>query len=69
MMLFSSSSESSHYDLLQVSPRQSPHTGTHLSPFLRHEQTLLPQGFLEETLHLHRMNFSILQWNLSYPVF
>ena len=41
---------------------------THFSPFLRHEQVLLPHGFLDESLHLHRMNFKRLSGATSLSV-
>ena len=42
----------------QPSPLQSLHTVTHLSSCFQLEHKFVPQGFLEESLHLHHTNFS-----------
>ena len=56
----SSSSESKimSSEFAQLSPLHSPQAVTHLRPFFQHEHTLVPQGFFEESLHLHRTNFN-----------
>ena len=43
---------------LQLSPRQSLQVVTHFSPFFLQEQMLVPHGFLDTSLHLHRTNLS-----------
>ena len=43
---------------MQLSPRQSPQAVAHFCPFLRQVHKLLPHGFLDDSLHLHRTNFS-----------
>ena len=48
----------STYALLQDKPLQSPHAGTHFSPFLRHVHSMVPQMLWEAVLHLHSITLN-----------
>ena len=54
--------------LQKFSLRQSPQAVTHWRLFLWQEHTLFPREFLEESLHLHHINFSRVSGATAMPV-